>query len=133
MLSSFLLVTVPWMQISLAVQDKITVSTLALLSVVAVGLALHVVYLAINTGLVTLFGLGGDDTEDATAIRRAVILLSSQKTLLMSVTVLASLSNLLGGAMGFAVVPCVLSHLGQIVVDSVLVARWMRQDERKSQ
>lgn len=67
----------------------------------------------------------------AEAIRRAVILLSSQKTLLMSVTILSSLSTLLGGAMGFAVVPCVLSHLGQIVVDSVLVAQWMKQDEMK--
>ena len=64
LLSSLLLVTVPWMQISLAVQDKITVSSLALLAVVATGLFLHVVYLAINTGLVKLFRLGGCDPKD---------------------------------------------------------------------
>ncbi len=74
---------------------------------------------------------GSSDSAHATAIRRAVILVSSVKTLPVAVTVLSKLGPVVGEALvGVAVVPCVLAHLGQILVDSVLVSRWQEQDRQ---
>ena len=63
--------------------------------------------------------------------RRAVVLVGSQKTLPIAVTVLGQLSALLPGPMGIAVIPCVVSHLSQILMDSFLVSWWLKQDAKK--
>ena len=63
-----------------------------------------------------------------TGIRRACILVGSQKTLPIAVTVLNGLAPQIGGAVGLAVIPCVVSHLAQIVMDSVLVSYWLKAD-----
>lgn len=59
--------------------------------------------------------------------RRAVILVGSQKTLPIAVTVLGQMANVLPGPVGIAVIPCVVSHLSQILIDSFLVTYWLRQ------
>ena len=56
------------------------------------------------------------------------MLVGSQKTLPIAVTVLNQLSARLSGPIGLAVIPCVVAHLSQILVDSVLVSRWLKQD-----
>lgn len=61
-------------------------------------------------------------------MQRAVVLVGSQKTLPIAVTVLNQLSAKLSGPIGLAVVPCVVAHLSQILIDSVLVSRWLRAD-----
>ena len=63
-----------------------------------------------------------------TGIKRACILVGSQKTLPIAVTVLNGLAPQIGGAVGLAVIPCVVSHLAQIVMDSVLVSYWLKGD-----
>ena len=65
-------------------------------------------------------------------IRRACVLVGSQKTLPIAVTVLNGLAPQLGGSVGLAVIPCVVSHLVQIVMDSMLVSQWLKQDANKS-
>ena len=67
-----------------------------------------------------------------TGIKRACILVGSQKTLPIAVTVLNGLGSQIGGAVGLAVIPCVVSHLVQIVIDSMLVSRWLKQDSAAS-
>lgn len=62
------------------------------------------------------------------AVERAVVLVTSQKTLPVAVTVLNQLGSALPGALGLAVIPCVVSHLTQILLDSLLVSYWKRQD-----
>ena len=62
--------------------------------------------------------------------RRAVVLVGSQKTLPIAVTVLGQLAAVLPGPMGIAVIPCVVSHLSQILMDSFLVSWWLKQDAR---
>jgi sodium/bile acid cotransporter 7 len=77
-----------------------------------------------------LLRIGGDDPIAARDVRRAVVLVSSVKTLPVAVTVLGKLSPLLGeAAVGLAVVPCVFAHLGQIVWDSLMVSKWKAADE----
>ena len=63
--------------------------------------------------------------REVVGVRRAVVLVASQKTLVMAVAVLSGLG--VGGG-GLVVVPCVLAHLGQVVVDSALVSYWQQQD-----
>lgn len=77
--------------------------------------------------------LGGNNPVDAQKVRRAVILVSSVKTLPVAVTVLSKMGPMLGDMVGVAVVPCVLAHLGQIIVDSVMVSHWKSSDERQQQ
>jgi hypothetical protein len=66
-------------------------------------------------------------------VRRALVLVCSQKTLTVALPVLAALAErcpqLLGrGAADAAALPCVFVHLLQTAVDCVLVSWWMRQD-----
>ena len=65
-------------------------------------------------------------------IRRACVLVGSQKTLPIAVTVLNGLAPQMGGSVGLAVIPCVVSHLVQIVMDSMLVSQWLKQDANSS-
>ena len=57
-----------------------------------------------------------------------MVLVTSQKTLPVAVTVLNQLGAGMGGPVGLAVIPCVVSHLTQILMDSLLVSYWKRQD-----
>lgn len=78
-----------------------------------------------------LFKLGGPDPQSARDVRRAVLLVSSVKTLPVAVTVLGKLAPVLGEAtVGIAVVPCVLAHLGQIIWDSLMVSHIKQADDR---
>lgn len=76
-----------------------------------------------------LLRLGGEGAAGRD-VRRAVLLVSSVKTLPVAVTVCSKLAPVLGDAMvGTAVVPCVLAHLAQIIFDSIMVSRWMAADK----
>ena len=78
-----------------------------------------------------LLRLGGPDPAASLAIRRAGVLVASVKTLPVAVTVLSKLGPVIGeGLVGVAVIPCVLAHLGQILVDSVMVSQWLRTDAK---
>jgi sodium/bile acid cotransporter 7 len=86
-------------------------------------------FAAAATLLCRLLRLGGDGAA-ARDVRRAVLLVSSVKTLPVAVTVCSKLAPVLGDAMvGTAVVPCVLAHLAQIIFDSIMVSRWMAADK----
>lgn len=63
-------------------------------------------------------------------MRRAVVLTTSVKTLPVAVTVLMGLAPSMGPAAGAAVVPAMMAHLGQIVISSLVVARWQGQERR---
>jgi solute carrier family 10 (sodium/bile acid cotransporter), member 7 len=56
------------------------------------------------------------------------VLATSQKTLPIAVAVILQLSTTLGPAVGLAVLPCVLSHFSQVVIDSMLVTYWRKKD-----
>lgn len=122
-LSTACLCSVPFMQVSKASAAGLPLSGAALASVAGVALALHLLLLAVNTAVTRLVSFSPDPQQQV-AIRKAVVLASSQKTLPVAVAVLTQLSGSLGAAAGFAVIPCVMAHLIQTVYDSALVARW---------
>ena len=85
------------------------------------GLVIHALFLAINAGVTRLLKL-------ELAQRKAVVLMASQKTLPVALTVLALIpeSAVSADVKGLIAIPCITSHLGQIFVDAVLAARWAR-------
>lgn len=76
---------------------------------------------ALNIACVHLFRFGSRQ-PDPDAIKRAVVLAGSQKTLPISVTVLLQLADATGLDAGLATLPCVFAHLSQVLIDSVLVS-----------
>mmetsp|Transcript_31124 Transcript_31124/g.73990 ORF Transcript_31124/g.73990 Transcript_31124/m.73990 type:complete len:428 (-) Transcript_31124:193-1476(-) len=127
-LQSAFLISVPWMQVSKSAAALSAIGLQTLAAVAAAGLLLHVGFLAFNAAAVRLLRIGGSgDARKATAIRRAVVLVGSQKTLPVAVTVLTSMGGVLGADAGIAVIPCIASHMMQIVADSALVSHWLRR------
>ena len=69
----------------------------------------------------------------AVGLRRTALLVCSQKTLSVAVPVVNMLSGSASSRYanpGLAVVPCVLAHLAQTFLGTVLVAFWNRCDAR---
>ena len=58
LISSSLLILVPWMQISKAVMSDVAVNAASLLAVLAAGIALHLVFLVFNVTAVNALSLG---------------------------------------------------------------------------
>jgi len=121
-LSSLLLASVPWIQVSQAQYRLALVNPVSLVLITLVGLAVHALYLVTNF----LITLPWDSVHDK-EIRRAMILVCSQKTLPVATTVIAGMGLALGEP-GLVSIPCVVSHLFQIVIDAVLVGKWIADD-----
>lgn len=64
LLSSMLLILVPWMQISKAVMSDVAVSVPSLLTVLAAGIGIHLVFLAFNLVATAALQLGRSDKDD---------------------------------------------------------------------
>eukprot|EP00884_Botryococcus_braunii_P020326 jgi/Botrbrau1/6978/Bobra.0165s0014.1 len=127
--SALFLGLVPWMQISRAVTSNVSITLSGLLSVMAVGMIVHIVYLAANITAVHVLQLGGKTEDDEVrGVRRALVLVTSQKTLPIAATVLSQLAGVLPGPVGLAVIPCIAAHIEQILFDSMLVAHWLKSD-----
>lgn len=55
------------------------------------------------------------------------MLTASVKTLPVAIAVFAALAPVLGGMLGVAMVPAMMAHLAQILIDSAIVSRWQGQ------
>ncbi len=119
--SNLALISVPWMKFSQSSERLMQVAAAELLLLVGAGLAIHVLYLLINTGAVKLLPI--DWAEG-----KAVVLLASQKTLPVAMTVLAFLP-VPDEAKGLIAIPCITFHLGQIFLDAFLATHWGNRAE----
>eukprot|EP00746_Dinoflagellata_sp_MGD_P009827 gnl/MRDRNA2_/MRDRNA2_120093_c0_seq1.p1 gnl/MRDRNA2_/MRDRNA2_120093_c0~~gnl/MRDRNA2_/MRDRNA2_120093_c0_seq1.p1 ORF type:complete len:375 (-),score=59.58 gnl/MRDRNA2_/MRDRNA2_120093_c0_seq1:424-1548(-) len=120
-LSSTFLVCVPLMKVSSSEAEikKLGIEYIFLMLLAAA--CLHLLYLAVNTVLTLPLGLG-------VAERKAVIILSSQKTLPVAVTVISFIDS---GTwqQGIMVIPCIVCHLMQLVIDALFVNQWALRTE----
>lgn len=57
---------------------------------------------------------------------KAVVLMSSQKTLPVSVTVIGFLGDV--GAEGLMTIPCIIGHMSQLFIDAYIASRWANDD-----
>ena len=117
--SNAALITIPWMKFSESSERLVLVETSSLLVLVLSGLAIHALYLVFNGGVCALLRL-------ELAARKAVVLMTSQKTLPVAMTVLAFLpeSAVSPEMKGLIAIPCITFHLGQIFVDAFIATRW---------
>eukprot|EP00942_MAST-04A_sp_MAST-4A-sp1_P002027 g2027.t1 len=113
--SSFLLVMVPWMKVSTSVEKMNQVDFGSIVACFGIGAAIHLLYLGIN--LIGTKFLKLDIPE-----RKAVVILASQKTLPVSVTIIDFLPDAMGSK-GVMVLPCILAHFVQILIDGYIVAQ----------
>ncbi|MEW6750050.1 MAG: bile acid:sodium symporter [Candidatus Latescibacterota bacterium] len=114
--SNLALISVPWMQFSQSSGRLAQIAGTGIALIVVFGLGIHVVYLLLNDGGARLLRL-------PPPARTAVVLLASQKTLPVALTVLAFLP-IPPETKGLVAIPCVTTHLGQIFFDAVLATRW---------
>jgi solute carrier family 10 (sodium/bile acid cotransporter), member 7 len=113
--SSFLLIQVPWMSVSKEADKFNSMTGGEVVAVFGVGISLHFVFLCATYFTARkLFPL---------AERKAVVILGSQKTLPVALSVISFLPLALGSH-GLMSLPCIISHFCQIVMDGVVAARW---------
>lgn len=117
--SNLALISIPWMKFSESSDRLAAVAASNLLILVVAGLAVHGVFLALNAGAVHLLRF-------ELSQRKAVVLMASQKTLPVAMTVLALIpdSAVSAEVKGLIAIPCITSHLGQIFVDAIVATRW---------
>ncbi|CAE7897992.1 BASS4, partial [Symbiodinium sp. KB8] len=110
--SSLFLALIPWTKAGSAASDLLATSAGAIFTMLALGVLLHFVYLALNTAATQALGLPWSE-------RAAVLLAGSQKTLSVAVAVIDAAPAALGNP-GLLLLPCILAHFTQIVIDAVL-------------
>ena len=116
------LITIPWMKLSASRASLLALSRGAIGGLLFCGLALHGLYLLFNYACATWL------LRCPLDVRKSVVIMASQKTLPMAMTVLAFFPSSLGEA-GLIAIPCILSHLCQIFADAFLAAAWARVSE----
>ena len=65
------------------------------------------------------------------AERRAVLLMTSQKTLPVAVTIIAYLDEARWGAKGLIAIPCIVGHVSQLFIDAYIASIWAGQDPKE--
>lgn len=124
-ISAFLICLVPWTQVSQASSARLPLGPGDFISCLVAGALVHCLLLLVNLNVTKLIQFNKDKKESED-IRQAVVLCSSQKTLPVAIATLAQLGPVLGPAAGIAAIPCVLTHLLQSIIDSALVAHWIK-------
>eukprot|EP01024_Parvocaulis_polyphysoides_P015934 TRINITY_DN17055_c0_g4_i2.p1 TRINITY_DN17055_c0_g4~~TRINITY_DN17055_c0_g4_i2.p1 ORF type:complete len:402 (-),score=36.55 TRINITY_DN17055_c0_g4_i2:64-1269(-) len=101
------------------IQSKISIILLFLFF----GFLMHLIYFGFNFFVVKIVGKWGEKEK------RAVLILASQKSLAISVTLISYFGDEVGSK-GIISLPCILAYIVQIIVDSIIVAKWSAQDEK---
>lgn len=122
--SNVALISVPWMKFSQSSEPLARIALPELFAIVGVGLSIHFLYLVFN-------GIAARALRFASEERRAVVLVASEKTLPVALTVLAFLP-VPAQLKGLVAIPCVTSHLGQIFLDAVVATHWRNAEQRPS-
>ncbi|KAJ3675097.1 hypothetical protein LUZ60_004139 [Juncus effusus] len=130
-LSAILLSLVPWIQVSKSRSLLLNVKPQSFALAIIIGLVLHCILLAVNA--ISLLLLSRNKKINSIFAKkeyaRAVILVASQKTLPVTVAVVEQLCGALGES-GLLILPCVAAHINQIIIDSILVSWWRKNDQR---
>ncbi|XP_076946981.1 putative sodium/metabolite cotransporter BASS4, chloroplastic [Bidens hawaiensis] len=130
-LSVLLLSLVPWMQVSRSRYLLLMVKPAAFLVAVMMGVLLHLILLSFNAISIQCLCVlsGGSNSifgkkENFTAL----LLVASQKALPVLVAVVDQLSSTFGES-GLLIIPCIAAHLNQIIMDSILVSYWNKNEQ----
>ncbi|CAI5474417.1 unnamed protein product [Closterium sp. Yama58-4] len=132
MANNAMLSFVPWMQVSSARAAILRLDMTQLLPIAAAGIAVHLSFLALNMAVMAALRRITPPLpiQEANAVDRAVIILSSQKTLPVAATVVEKIGTLMGEP-ALVLLPCILTHFLQIFIDSLLVNKWLIDDRER--
>lgn len=110
-----------------ALQKDITDTPFAQICLlILAGVAIHVVYLAINFGASKVLDLPLRDFK-------AVLIMASQKTLPIAIAIISFLPAETFGAQGLLTIPCIIGHLSQLFIDAFLTARMAAAEEERQE
>ncbi|XP_066318534.1 probable sodium/metabolite cotransporter BASS4, chloroplastic [Miscanthus floridulus] len=129
--SAVLLSLVPWIQVSRSRSLILSVQVKSFAVAITIGVLLHLALLAFNAAMLEILSHLEQKGESVFAKKeyaRAVILVASQKTLPVLVAVVEQLGGAFGES-GFLVIPCVVAHINQIIIDSIIVNWWRQKDQ----
>lgn len=124
-LSVTCLIIIPWMKVSASVDQFATITFARMIVLIVSGCSLHLVYLVFNYAATSLVHMPLDQ-------RKAVVIMTSQKSLAVAFTVLATVSSSDSDVAGLLAVPIIVSHLSMILIDSFVVAKWETQQTSTS-
>lgn len=118
-LSSTLLVLVPWVLVSSSAAQLRAISAGVFAVLLALGVGLHALLLAFNFSVARLLPIRLTE-------RKSLVINASQKTINTAMSVVQFLPNTgaPGLAKGALMIPCLVSHFCQIVMDAVLASQW---------
>lgn len=116
------LICIVWQTLSAAQSDVVNTAFATLCLIALAAILLHLVYLLVNYILVKILKLPHREAM-------AVLIMGSEKTLPMAVSVIAATNGALGPS-GQLAVPCVLAHISQVLIDAFL-AEWLGGKEKK--
>ncbi|KAI5396883.1 putative sodium/metabolite cotransporter bass4 [Lathyrus oleraceus] len=132
-ISAFFLSLVPWTQVSKSRPLLLIVKPKVFLVAIGLGALLHLTLLIFNSIAVRSLSIisGGEkSTFSREENANALILVASQKTLPVMVAVIEPLCGAFGES-GLLVLPCIATHLIQIILDSFLVNLMRRKNNVK--
>jgi sodium/bile acid cotransporter 7 len=119
------LATIPFLKVGSSRDYILALDAGSVIGVVGTAMCLHLFFLfAINTSTKPF------PTSFPLEMRKAIVILGSQKTLPVAMAVLAYLPEELGEK-GTIAVPCILGHLTQLLVDSYVATKWSEIEELK--
>jgi predicted Na+-dependent transporter len=112
------LAMIPFMKVSKAKKDGSFdgVSAESLLLIVAWGGAIHLLFMIVNMAAATAFQFPLEQ-------KKSVVIQCSQKTLPVSLTIVAFLPESAGDA-GLLAIPCIIAQFTQMMIDSFIAVRW---------
>ena len=115
--SSGFLCIIPWMKVSSSADEFKTVPASSFVLVLVAGIVVHLIYLCLNYSVAEwLLCLPLNE-------KKATVIITSQKTLPVAMTVLEFLPPTLGQK-GLIAIPIIASHLMQIIIDAFVAAKW---------
>ncbi|KAG9458983.1 hypothetical protein H6P81_003491 [Aristolochia fimbriata] len=128
--SAVFLSLVPWIQVSRSRPLLLMVKPAVFVVAIVLGTLVHLTLLGLNTFAVEILSFlsGHSKSFCKKENKRAVVIVSSQKTLPVMVAVVEQLGGALGEP-GLLVLPCVAAHINQIIIDSFLVNFWLQKDQ----
>jgi len=103
--------------------DQLTV--VSILFVIGWAIAMHLLFLLINTVASFVLRLEVDQ-------RKCIIILASQKTLAVGVSIIVFLPKSLGEA-GLIAIAIVISHITTLLFDSLLIGLWLNYERNREQ
>mmetsp|Transcript_29402 Transcript_29402/g.40604 ORF Transcript_29402/g.40604 Transcript_29402/m.40604 type:complete len:368 (+) Transcript_29402:174-1277(+) len=123
------LVLIVWQTCSSSANQILDQSFINILPVLAGGVIIHAVFFCVNgAGTEVLSRMGAMPWRE----RMAVWLLTSQKTLPVSMTILTYLNEDAVGDHGLVAIPMIIGHVSQLFIDSYISSVWGSAEDKKA-